>query len=62
MTKVWIGQPGPAPHDWIYLHAIGDCCTREIAGWSVDLLCRVDEAIREVTHRRSARTVCCRME
>ena len=40
MTKVWTAQ-----HGWIYLHAIVDCCTREITGWSVDLRCRGDEAI-----------------
>jgi len=40
MTKVWT-----AAHGWVYLHAIVDCCTREIAGWSLDLRCRDDEAI-----------------
>jgi putative transposase len=40
MTKVWTAQ-----HGWIYLHAIVDCCTREIPGWSLDLRCRDDEAI-----------------
>ena len=27
MTKVWTAQ-----HGWVYLHAIIDCCTREITG------------------------------
>jgi putative transposase len=40
MTKVWTAQ-----HGWVYLHAIIDCCTREITGWSLDLRCRDDEAI-----------------
>jgi putative transposase len=40
MTKVWTAQ-----HGWVYLHAIVDCCTRELVGWSVDLRCRDDEAI-----------------
>jgi putative transposase len=40
MTKVWTAE-----HGWVYLHAIVDCCTREIAGWSLDLCCRDDEAI-----------------
>ena len=40
MTKVWT-----AAHGWVYLHAIVDCCTREITGWSLDLRCRDDEAI-----------------
>jgi putative transposase len=40
MTKVWTAQ-----HGWVYLHAVVDCCTREIAGWSVDLRCRDDESI-----------------
>ena len=40
MTKVWTAQ-----HGWVYLHAIIDCCTREICGWSLELRCRDDEAI-----------------
>jgi putative transposase len=40
MTKVWT-----AAHGWVYLHVIVDCCTREIAGWSVDVRTRTDEAI-----------------
>jgi putative transposase len=40
MTKVWTAQ-----HGWVYLHAIIDCCTREITGWSLELCCRDDEAI-----------------
>ena len=40
MTKVWTAQ-----HGWVYLHAIIDCCTREITGWSLELRCRDDEAI-----------------
>ena len=40
MTKVRTAQ-----HGWVYLHAIIDCCTREITGWSLELRCRDDEAI-----------------
>lgn len=40
MTKVWCAQ-----HGWIYLHAIVDCCTRELVAWTVDLRGRTDEAI-----------------
>jgi putative transposase len=40
MTKVWT-----AHHGWVYLHAIIDCCTRELVGWSLELRCRDDEAI-----------------
>lgn len=43
MTKVWA-----AAHGWVYLHAMVDCCTRELAGGSVDLRCRDDEAIAAV--------------
>ncbi len=43
MTKVWTAQ-----HGWIYLHAIVDCCTREITSWSLELRCRDDEAIEVV--------------
>ncbi len=40
MIKVWAAQ-----HGWIYLHAIIDCCTRELVGWSLELRCRDDQAI-----------------
>ncbi len=48
MTKVWVAE-----HGWVYLHAIVDCCTREIVGWHLELRCRADEAI---ALRRSARS------
>jgi putative transposase len=40
MTSVWVAE-----HGWCYLNAAIDCCTREIAGWSLDLRCRAQEAI-----------------
>lgn len=40
MTKVWT-----AAHGWVYLHVIVDCCTREVAGWTLDTRTRSDEAI-----------------
>lgn len=40
IEKVWTAQ-----HGWVYLHAIVDCCTREITGWSLEVRCRDDEAI-----------------
>lgn len=40
MTKVWTAQ-----HGWVYLHAIVDCCTRELVGWNLELRGRTDEAI-----------------
>jgi transposase InsO family protein len=43
-------RPPQAQHGWVYLHAIVDCCTREIAGWTVDVRCRDDEAIAVVEH------------
>jgi len=52
MTKVWT-----AAHGWVYLHAIVDCCTREIAGWSLELRCRDDEAIDVVDAAVTARGV-----
>lgn len=52
MTKVWTAQ-----HGWVYLHAIVDCCTRELVGWSVDLRCRDDEAIAVVEAAVLARRV-----
>jgi len=52
MTKVWTAQ-----HGWVYLHAMVDCCTREIPGWSLDLRCRDDEAIAVVEAAVIARDV-----
>lgn len=40
MTKVWTAQ-----HGWVYLHAIVDCCTRELVAWTVDLRGRTEEAV-----------------
>lgn len=42
-TSVWVAE-----HGWCYLNAAIDCCTREIAGWSLDLRCRAQEAIAVV--------------
>jgi putative transposase len=52
MTKVWTAQ-----HGWVYLHAIVDCCTREIPGWNLELRCRDDEAIAVVDTAVVARGV-----
>jgi len=40
MTKVWTAQ-----HGWVYLHAIIDCCTRELVAWTLDLRGRTHEAV-----------------
>jgi len=52
MTKVWTAQ-----HGWVYLHAMVDCCTREITGWNLELRCRDDEAIDAVEEAVLARGV-----
>ena len=52
MTKVWTAQ-----HGWVYLHAIIDCRTREICGWSLELRCRDNEAIACVEAAVMARGV-----
>ena len=39
MTSVWVAE-----HGWCYLNAAIDCCTREIAGWALDVRCRAHEA------------------
>ena len=52
MTKVWTAQ-----HGWVYLHAIIDCCTRELVGWSLELRCRDDKAIACVEGAMLARGV-----
>ena len=40
MTKVWCAE-----HGWAYLHAIVDCCTRELVAWTLDVRGRSEEAI-----------------
>lgn len=52
MTKVWT-----AAHGWVYLHVAVDCCTREVAGWTLDLRTRTDEAIAGVEGAVLARSV-----
>jgi putative transposase len=52
MTTVWTGA-----HGWVYLHAMVDCCTREIPGLSVDLRCRDDKAIAGGYNRPSQHLV-----
>ena len=39
MTSIWVAEAG-----WAYLNAVIDCCTRRIAGWSLELRCRAEEA------------------
>ena len=39
MTSVWVAE-----HGWCYLNAAIDCCTREIAGWEIDVRSRAQEA------------------
>jgi putative transposase len=38
MTSIWVAEAG-----WTYLNAAIDCCTRKIAGWSLELRCRAEE-------------------
>lgn len=52
MTKVWT-----AAHGWVYLHVAVDCCTREVAGWTLDLRTRTEEAIACVEAAVLARSV-----
>ena len=40
MTTVWCAE-----HGWAYLHAIVDCCTRELVAWTLDVRGRSEEAI-----------------
>ena len=51
MTKVWTAE-----HGRVYLHAIVDCCTRELVAWTLDVRGRTDKAIacveQTVLHRR----------
>ena len=57
MTSVWVAE-----HGWCYLNAAIDCCTREIAGWALDVRCRaqeatavIDAALADARRRRRAR-------
>jgi putative transposase len=50
MTKVWTAQ-----HGWVYLHAIIDCCTREITGWSLELRCATTRQSPASSRRPGAR-------
>jgi putative transposase len=52
MTKVWTAQ-----HGWVYLHAIIDCCTRELCGWSLELRCHRRRAIACVEAAALARNI-----
>ena len=52
MTAVWVAE-----HDWTYLNAAIDCCTREIAGWNLELRCRTEEAIVLVDRAVAARGI-----
>jgi putative transposase len=50
MTSVWVAE-----HGWCYLNAAIDCCTREIAGWALDVRCRAAEATAVVDAALAAR-------
>jgi putative transposase len=52
MTSVWVAE-----HGWCYLNAAIDCCTREIAGWAIDVRCRTQEAIAVIDHAVAQRVV-----
>lgn len=52
MTKVWTAAQG-----WVYLHVAVDCCTREVAGWTLDIRTRTTEAIACVEAAVLARAV-----
>ena len=40
MTSVWVAE-----HGWCYLTVAVDCCTREVAGWSLEIRCRAQEVV-----------------
>jgi putative transposase len=52
MTSVWVAE-----HGWCYLNAAIDCCTREIAGWALDVRCRAAEAITVIERAVAEREV-----
>lgn len=52
MTKVWCAQ-----HGWVYLHAIVDCCTRELVAWTLEVRGRSQEAIGCVEMAAHARRI-----
>lgn len=52
MTSAWVAE-----HGWCYLHAIIDCCTREITAWALDVRCRADEAIAVIDQAVADRSI-----
>jgi putative transposase len=52
MTSVWVAE-----HGWCYLNAAIDCCTREIAGWALDVRCRAAEATIVIDHAVAERGI-----
>jgi putative transposase len=52
MTSIWVAE-----HGWCYLFAAVDCCTREVAGWSLDLRCRAEEASSLIERASATRGV-----
>ena len=52
MTKLWTSQ-----HGWVNLHAIIDCCTREITAWTLDLRARTQEATGCLEHALAQRAI-----
>jgi putative transposase len=52
MTSIWVVE-----HGWCYLHAIIDCCTREIVAWQLELRCRADEAITLVERAAAVHSI-----
>jgi putative transposase len=52
MTSIWVAE-----HGWCYLNAAIDCCTREIAGWALDVRCRKEEAIAVIDRAVAERDV-----
>ena len=52
MTSIWVAE-----HGWCYLMAAIDCCTREVAGWSLDIRCRAEEASSLIERASAVRGV-----
>jgi putative transposase len=52
MSSIWVAE-----HGWCYLTAAIDCCTRQIASWSLDLRCRSQESVAVIEQAIAARGV-----
>lgn len=52
MTSIWVAE-----HGWTYLTVAVDCCTREVAGWSLQIRCRAQEVVELIDAAVASRNI-----